>query len=332
MGVFLMFTSLTILLGLTALGYNDIQVFWVTLPASFVMFCWDTVFGWLHRWETREIARQGMEEVQRSKAEAEWRQRERIGQDLACCDSTNAPQRDVLPFAAMDEIVEAELKMASPAALSQLATSATPVNVRRRISWPYKVRHIANMAARDGDGLPEKRTAKPMNDIPGGLDSQVNTKTAPQPRKGNFLTKFESVFSSLGLWFKHTLPTVAYTARHIPFSNIPFALPLFILVQALASTGWVTIMARGWGAWVDKTGVVGGICGMAFLSMILCNFAGTNIGAAILCSRIVQDWQALRARQADRFLSGFFGGRSTPWPLVSIMAHFPSPLLRRLRA
>lgn len=111
-------------------------------------------------------------------------------------------------------------------------------------------------------------TAKPMNDILGGIDSQVNTKPAPQPRKGNFLTKFESVFNSLGLWFKHTLPTVAYTARHIPFSNIPFALPLFILVQSLASTGWVTIMARGWGAWVDKTGVVGGICGMAFLSMI----------------------------------------------------------------
>lgn len=110
-----------------------------------------------------------------------------------------------------------------------------------------------------------------MNDILGGIDSQVNTKPAPQPRKGNFLTKFESVFNSLGLWFKHTLPTVAYTARHIPFSNIPFALPLFILVQSLASTGWVTIMARGWGAWVDKTGVVGGICGMAFLSMILCN-------------------------------------------------------------
>lgn len=156
MGVFLMFTSLTVLLALTALGYNDIQVFWVTLPASFVMFCWDTAFGWLHRWETREIARQGMEEAQRSKAEAEWRQRERIGQALACCDSTNASQRDVLPCAAIDEIVEAELKTASPAALSQLVTFATPVNVRRRPSWPYKVRHIANMAARDGDGVVAK--------------------------------------------------------------------------------------------------------------------------------------------------------------------------------
>lgn len=310
LGIFLMFTSLTVLLALTALGYNDIQVFWVTLPASFIMFCWDTAFGWLHRRETREIARRGMEEVQRCRAEAEWRQRERISQDLGCCDSANTSQHDVLPFASMDKN-DGELKTASPAALSQRATFATPVNVRRRLSWPYKVRHIANMTTRDFDGmvaklqelddnamagssrsaspnpitpippetgtresklgLPEQMTAKQMDDTTGELDSQVNIKSAPQPRKGNFLAKFESISNSLGLWFKQTLPTVAYTARHIPFSNIPFALPLFILVQSLASTGWVTIMARGWGAWVDKTGVVGSICGMALLSMILCN-------------------------------------------------------------
>lgn len=29
-------------------------------------------------------------------------------------------------------------------------------------------------------------------------------------------------------------------------------------------------------------------------------FAGTNIGAAILCSRIVQDWQALRAQAGQQ--------------------------------
>jgi len=44
---------------------------------------------------------------------------------------------------------------------------------------------------------------------------------------------------------------------------------------------------------VNKTGTVGAIGGMGFLSVILCNFAGTNIGTTILLSRIIQAWQAI---------------------------------------
>lgn len=325
-GVSLMLTCLIILLVLTALGYDDIQVFWVTLPASFVMLCWDTAVGWSHRHETREIARMAMEEIERIKAEAVRRQREQMFQNITCCERMNTCQCDVLPFAAIHE-KEAELKTALPAALSQCATFATPVNVKSRLSWPYRARHIASMTARDGDGVvakpqsdqtpapkrlrtplqrfddnamadpsrssslnpitpiapetgtrepklhtPQQVTANPVNDITVRPPTVLKRlRAALQLRKEAPEATVKSILSSLGLWFEQTLPTVAYTARHIPFSNIPFVLPLFILVQALASTGWVTIMARGWGSWVDKTGVLGSIWGMAFLSMVLCN-------------------------------------------------------------
>lgn len=58
------------------------QVFWVTLPAAFVMLCWDLAFGWLHRKETREISRRGREEVERIRLERLSREkmnREHIG-------------------------------------------------------------------------------------------------------------------------------------------------------------------------------------------------------------------------------------------------------------
>ncbi|KAM0454113.1 hypothetical protein ACHAPV_008577 [Trichoderma viride] len=44
-------------------------VFWVTLPAAFVMFCWDIGFGWYHRKETRDIAKKGREEFEIARAE-----------------------------------------------------------------------------------------------------------------------------------------------------------------------------------------------------------------------------------------------------------------------
>ena len=72
---------------------------------------------------------------------------------------------------------------------------------------------------------------------------------------------------------------------------------MFVLVQALVTKGWVPVFAHGWDAWIKATGTVGAIGGMAFLSVILCNFAGTNIGTTILLCRIIQAWVAIRKNQ-----------------------------------
>ncbi|KAF3358685.1 hypothetical protein HYQ45_013218 [Verticillium longisporum] len=80
---------------------------------------------------------------------------------------------------------------------------------------------------------------------------------------------------------------------HLPLALIPFAFAMFVLVQALVSKHWVATFAYGWKHWVDKTGVVGGIGGMGFLSVVLCNFAGTNIGTTILLSRVIQTWEEI---------------------------------------
>ena len=87
---------------------------------------------------------------------------------------------------------------------------------------------------------------------------------------------------------------------------------MFVLVQALVTKGWVPVFAHGWDHWVNKTGTIGSIGGMGFLSVILCNvssftsiafqnplirlclqFAGTNIGTTILLSRVIQTWEEI---------------------------------------
>ncbi|TLS24377.1 hypothetical protein PpBr36_09046 [Pyricularia pennisetigena] len=95
------------------------------------------------------------------------------------------------------------------------------------------------------------------------------------------------------IWAQETFPTVMAVFAHLPFALIPFAFCMFVLVQGLVSSGWVPVFAYGWDHWVTKTGTVGAIGGMGFLSVVLCNFSGTNIGTTILLCRVIQAWQAI---------------------------------------
>ena len=78
----------------------------------------------------------------------------------------------------------------------------------------------------------------------------------------------------LSTWFDHfiqTFPTVYGVFQKLPLSLVPFAFLMFILVQGLASQGWVHVLASWWGGWVNKTGVVGAGAGMVIGSGLLCN-------------------------------------------------------------
>jgi hypothetical protein len=72
-------------------------------------------------------------------------------------------------------------------------------------------------------------------------------------------------------WLHATFPTVTAVIAHLPFALIPFAFSMFVLVQALVTKGWVPVFAYGWDRWAKKTGIIGAISGMGFLSVILCN-------------------------------------------------------------
>ncbi|OSC98422.1 hypothetical protein PYCCODRAFT_999447 [Trametes coccinea BRFM310] len=113
--------------------------------------------------------------------------------------------------------------------------------------------------------------------------------TPPPPRRGPALVpRLQAVHARVTA----TFPTVTYVAARLPVALLPFAFLMFILVQGLAAQGWVQVFARWWEAWVRRTGTLGAIGGMGFLSCMLCNFCGTNIGATILLARVLQVWIA----------------------------------------
>lgn len=188
-------------------------VFYVTLPAAVVMFCWDLAFGWHNRHETREIARKGRQEVENARAERRLREEE---------------QRRATNGHELSQVYSSELQ--SPSALQT---------------------EISEKKISEGVSAESRRPSQ-----------QAASATRPT---------LVSITKERYRWFQETFPTVSAVMAHLPFALIPFAFSMFVLVQALVTKGWVPVFARGWDHWVEKTGTVGAIGGMGFISVILCN-------------------------------------------------------------
>ncbi|KAF8314602.1 uncharacterized protein EI90DRAFT_3089590 [Cantharellus anzutake] len=130
------------------------------------------------------------------------------------------------------------------------------------------------------------------------VPSTLEVEAAQKPHY-TLITFFRSATSKISRDF----PTPVTTITRLPLSLLPFAFSMFILVQGLASNGWVGVLVKWWETWVRKTGTVGAVGGMGFIGVIACNVAGTNIGATILLARVLQQWDStytpsLRTRDA----------------------------------
>jgi Na+/H+ antiporter NhaD/arsenite permease-like protein len=224
-GAVIMAVTLITLLALNAAstGKGKHPVFWVTLPAAFVMFCWDISFGWYHRHETREIARKGRQEVENARAERAVREEE--------------ANRAALEQEGRDAMVEHEPALTQtylPEAQPQ--TSSGEMDEKKR-EMDLKKRISREVALRQARGQPT----------------------------------LVSLVADAYMWSQETFPTPTAVVAHLPFALVPFAFSMFVLVQALVTRGWVPVFAYGWDHWVTKTGTIGSIGGMGFLSVILCN-------------------------------------------------------------
>ena len=105
---------------------------------------------------------------------------------------------------------------------------------------------------------------------------------APAPRAKGLARIGQAAYA-----VQRTLPNVLAALSRLPVALLPFAFGMFILVQALAHVGFIAIMARGI-VRVCAHGVGATVFFMALLSIVLCNVGGTNIGATILLTKMMQ--------------------------------------------
>ncbi|TVY87252.1 hypothetical protein LAWI1_G008042 [Lachnellula willkommii] len=302
-GAVIMTATLVTVLALNAASQSSGEhpVFWVTLPAAFVMFCWDVGFGWYNRHETREIARKGRQEIEDAQAERVAREEEEAN-------------RAALEEEHGDAAAEYDLTLTtSPEPNGDNTTTTdeiTPAPTHKRNGITHMLTPPLDTSAsmlvfqEDGRSTSAVDEKKDLSRIELGTASsdekRASSRTSPPPPpcfpQTPKRTTLVSFLASRYHWSQGTFPTVTAVVAHLPFALVPFAFSMFVLVQGLVTKGWVPVFAHGWDYWVNKTGTVGSIGGMGFLSVILCNFAGTNIGTTILLSRVIQAWQAIHHR------------------------------------
>lgn len=312
-------------------------VYYVTLPAAFLMFCWDLATGWRERKETREIYRQG-----RLKIEEERRRREATEQDgpmmMSGAALTTVSGADV-QTGNRDSTTASDTEDQKPGFGLQVVDTPTSElapngDEDREDRGPVD----SSVAANGTDGLVHRPNVNGISEKAPAVDVEEQAPSGKLSRQSKEPTTLISLCRDGYTWCQVTFPTVTTVIAHLPFALIPFAFAMFILVQALVTKGWVPVFAHGWDHWVVKTGTMGAIGGMGLLSVLLCNvsddppppphdgregacqtnlasqFAGTNIGTTILLSRIIQAWSEIRRQKHDPI------GDRTYWATIYSMA------------
>ncbi|KAH7245698.1 putative arsenite efflux transporter ArsB-like protein [Fusarium tricinctum] len=330
-GALIMAATLITVLALNAAsaGTGEHPVYWVTVPAAFVMLCWDLGSGWLHRHETRQTAasyRREMEEARAERAERDESYERAHGAsspaDLTSeikseleTDTTIGNQTSQSPVGystalqtgqqgiSLSDLPAANNHTNSQSAIPRVVLSNTAGNSPVIISGSVPESPIHHSGTySDISAQPDAMSTLPNPQMePEKLESNRHRSDLPAD-KANLLSEAKKAYGSLQkgyMWSQETFPTVMAVMAHLPFALVPFAFAMFVLVQALVSKGWVNVFAYGWYHWSKRTGTVGSIGGMGFLSCVLSNFSGTNIGTTILLSRIIQAWKEINCQDTS---------------------------------
>jgi Na+/H+ antiporter NhaD/arsenite permease-like protein len=284
-GAVLMAATLITILSVNASSQtgHQIPVFYITLPAAFIMFCWDLASGWINRKDTREIAARGRQAVEDAKAERERKESIRKLQEQA---DTSGVCQERLDLSSHSGSVDG----GNGGRQSSSGSRALHDDPEKRLSeleyskdGPFpKIRgpiavldnsHQATIRA-----SPEPLDESPTFVVDEEKRADLDLDETNQPKT------LVSISKDLYRWLQETFPTVTVVLSHLPFPLVPFALAMFVLVQALVTKGWVPVFAYGWDHWVNKTGTVGAIGGMGFLSVILCNVSISAMGYSFICA------------------------------------------------
>ncbi|KAF5350583.1 hypothetical protein D9756_008764 [Leucocoprinus leucothites] len=121
-----------------------------------------------------------------------------------------------------------------------------------------------------------------------GTALEVDPETRPTPSEDGDndqtpKTYFGNAYRLLTLRF----PTFFNALPQLPFGLIPLVFSQSILVEALSKHGWIELFGR-WLAAASGGKMIPIIWTVGIIGVLLCNFAGTNIGTTILLAKVIR--------------------------------------------
>ncbi|MEX2681780.1 MAG: SLC13 family permease [Candidatus Sigynarchaeota archaeon] len=82
--------------------------------------------------------------------------------------------------------------------------------------------------------------------------------------------------------------SVKVAAKRMPWKIMPFVFGMFIMVEILSYSGWVSFLASAFGEMLSSAGVIGSTFAMCFISALTCNIMN-NQPMTILFTRLLKD-------------------------------------------
>jgi len=114
----------------------------------------------------------------------------------------------------------------------------------------------------------------------------VNVNPTSPPEESRIFPKQREKLDLLHKELSAHFPTFFTALPRLLFGLIPFAFSQFILIEGLAEQGWIDVFAT-WLVKASNRQMIPTVWLIGILGVILCNIAGTNIGATILLTKIV---------------------------------------------
>jgi len=117
----------------------------------------------------------------------------------------------------------------------RLATAISTLNGKQELDRPdssYRPQGVLGTAS-SGEDEEKRAFSEPTSD-------EVPCQQEPERRT------IVSLVKGAYIWSQETFPTVTAVLSHLPYTLLPFALSMFVLVQGLVSRGWVPVFAYGW--------------------------------------------------------------------------------------
>ncbi|KAG9311167.1 hypothetical protein JVU11DRAFT_8234 [Chiua virens] len=171
--------------------------------------------------------------------------------------------------------VREDLEEEAPESSSSNPSSRT--NTSSHMDGPSSIEKISDPESHSQPGLPRSETTiRPELPPPSTADIKVPW----------IVEKYRSYKTTIHARLDERFPTFITALPRLPFALIPFAFSQFILIEALNHQGWVNIFAN-WLVRASHKQVHPTIWLIGVLGVILCNLAGTNIGATILLTQVV---------------------------------------------
>ncbi|KAG2052256.1 hypothetical protein BDR06DRAFT_536727 [Suillus hirtellus] len=156
---------------------------------------------------------------------------------------------------------------------------------------------ISDNKSRHRQSAPPLPTADKVNSDPDSNRTFINR--SPQPLSKTYVALWRSKGIALHKRLHAHFPTFFTALPRLPFALVPFAFAQFILIEALSHQGWIDVFAI-WLLRATHGDMYRTIWLIGVLGVILCNVSGTNIGATILLTKVVNAASPMLSDQTFR--------------------------------